>query len=249
MPRPRRNTNDNDDINDSEISEDRRLIFMLIERKIDKIVAKFTEELNNRDKKIETLEQKVTQLQQNLGRLEEKLDEADAYERRDTIIFSGNGVLAAKTGEIVSDVVCAIVKDKLKIKMSPSDISTSHRLGSRPKTQGPDTRNIIVKLCRRELKHELISASKQVMPENIYLNENLTPTRNHLLFVLRRAKGKFPNVIAGCSSMDGKVYTWVKPPNPDSPSARNTKLFINSQGKLDEICQKTLNTTVEDILR
>ena len=134
MPRPRRNTNDNDDINDSEISEDGRLIVMLIERKIDKIVAKFTEELNNRDKKIETLEQKVTQLQQNLGRLEEKLDEADAYERRDTIIFSGNDVLAAKTGEIVSDVVCAIVKDKLKIKMSPSDISTSHRQGSRPKT-------------------------------------------------------------------------------------------------------------------
>ena len=66
MPRPRRNTNDNDDINDSEISKDGRLIVMLIERKIDKIVAKFTEELNNRDKKIEMLEQKVTHLQQNL---------------------------------------------------------------------------------------------------------------------------------------------------------------------------------------
>ena len=147
-------------------------------------MAIFTEELNNRDKKIETLEQKVTRLQQNLGRLEEKLDESDAYERRDTIIFSGNGVPAAKTVEIVSDVVCAIVKDELKIKMSPSDISTSHRLGNRPKTQGPDMRNIIVKLCRREHKHELISASKQVRPENIYLSENLTPTRNHLLFVL-----------------------------------------------------------------
>ena len=131
---------------------------MLIERKIHKIVAKFTEELDNCDKKIETLEQKATLQQQNLGRFEEKLDEADAYERRDTIILSGNGVPAAKTGEIVSDVVCAIVKDKLKIKMSPSDISTSHRLGNRPKTQGPDTRNIIVQLCRRELKHELISA-------------------------------------------------------------------------------------------
>ena len=249
MPRPRRNTNDNDYINDSEISEDGRLIVILIERKIDKIVAKFTEELNNRDKKIETLEEKVTQLQQNLGRLEDKLDEADVYERRDTIIFSGNCVPATKTGEIVSDVVCAIVKDKLKIKMSPSDISTSHRLGNRPKTQGPDTRNIIVKLCRRELKHELISASKQVRLENIYLHENLTHTRNHLLFVLRRAKRKFPNVIAGCSSMDGKVYTWVKAPNPDSPSARNTKLFINLQGKLDDFCQKTLNTTVDDILR
>ena len=60
MPRHRRNTNDNDDINDSEISEDGRLIVMLIEQKIDKIVAKFTEELNNRDKKIEKLEQNVT---------------------------------------------------------------------------------------------------------------------------------------------------------------------------------------------
>ena len=60
MLRHKRNTNDNDDINNSEISEDGRLIVMLIEQKIDKIVAKFTEELNNRDKKIETLEQNVT---------------------------------------------------------------------------------------------------------------------------------------------------------------------------------------------
>ena len=70
---------------------------MLIERKIDKILAKLTEELNNRDKKIETLEQKVTQLQQNLGRLEEKFDEADAYERRDNN-FLWKGCTGCKDG-------------------------------------------------------------------------------------------------------------------------------------------------------
>ena len=145
--------------------------------------------------------------------MEEKIDDADAYERRDTIILSGNDVPSATPGEIVSDIVCGVVRDRLKLGMDVTDISAAHRLGPKLKSQGPDRRKIIVKLCRRERKYDLITACKQTKPPNLFINENLAPTRNNILFSLRRAKKKFLNIVAACSSHDGKVYAWIKPPN------------------------------------
>ena len=92
--------------------------------------------------------------------MEEKIDDADAYERRDTIILSGNDVPSVTHGEIVSDIVCGVVRDRLKLGMDVTDISAAHRLGPKPKSQGPDRRKIIVKLCRRERKYDLITACK-----------------------------------------------------------------------------------------
>ena len=182
----------------------------ILERKFDTIVTKLTEELKNCDCEVNDLRSEVNQHRIKLGRMEEKIDDADAYERRDTIILSGSDVPSATHGEIVSDIVCSVDRDRLKLGM---DV---HRLGPKPKSQGPDRRKIIVKLCRRERKYDLITACKQTKPPNLFINENLTPTRNNILFSLRCAKKKFPNIVAASSSHDGKVYAWIKPPNPDA---------------------------------
>ena len=108
--------------------------------------------------------------------MEEKIDDADAYERSDTIILSGNDVPSATQGEIVSDIVCDLVRKRLKLEMDVTDISAAHRLGPKPRSQGPDHKKIIVKLCRRERKYDLITACKQTKPPNLFINENLTPT-------------------------------------------------------------------------
>ena len=108
-------------------------------------------------------------------------------------------------------------------------------------------RKIMVKLCRRERKYDLITACKQTKPPNLFINENLIPTRNNILFSLRRAKKKFPNIVAACSSHDGKVYAWIKPPNPDAPSARNSKIFINTQDQLEDFCRKCLKVQIEEL--
>ena len=102
-------------------------------------------------------------------------------------------------------------------------------------------------LCRRERKYDLISACKQTKPPNLFINENLTPTRNNILFSLRCVKKKFPSIVAACSSHDGKVYTWIKPLNPDAPSARNSKLFINTQDQLEDFCRKSLKVQIEEL--
>ena len=240
--------NTEEDINEADLSEEGRLIVLLLEQKIEKIVSKFTSEVKDRDAKIDHLKTEVDLLKQKVNKMEEKLDEADAYERRDTVIFSGQDLPTATDGERSYDVVCSLVKEKLKLNICSTDISTAHRIGPKPRTQGPDKRNIIVKLCRRELKYDLISASKRIKPTNIYINENLTPTRNNILFVLRLARRKYPNIVSGCSSHDGKVYAWVKPPNPEAAGARDTKMFINTQEKLNLFCQKNFNIDAEELI-
>ena len=243
---PKSNTGD-DEISEGDLSEEGRLIVKILERKFDTIVTKLTEELKNRDCEVNDLRSEVNQLRIKLGRMEEKIDDADAYERRDTIILSGNDVPSATQGEIVSDIVCGVVRDRIKLEMDVTDISAAHRLGPKPKSQGPDRRKIIVKLCRRERKYDLITACKQTKPPNLFINENLTPTRNNILFSLRCAKKKFPNIVAACSSHDGKVYAWIKPPNLDAPLTRNSKLFINTQDQLQDFCRKSLKVQIEEL--
>ena len=68
-------------------------------------------------------------------------------------------------------------------------------------------------------------------PRNLFISESLTRVRCTALFGLRQAKKKYPDVIAGCGSYDGKVYAWVKPPNANAPNARNTKISVNSKEK------------------
>ena len=127
--------------------------------------------------------------------------------------------------------------------MAVTDISAAHRLGPKPKSRGPDRRKIIVKLCRRERKYDLITACKQTKPPNLFINENW----NNILISLRCAKKKFPNIVAACSSHDGKVFAWIKPLNPDAPLARNSKLFINTQDQLQDFCRKSLKVQIEEL--
>ena len=94
--------------------------------------------------------------------LEERHDEADNYERRDTMLIAGDGVPHVTAGENCNALVCSMVKEKLKIIISPNDISTSHRTGPKPRSpRVEDKRNIIVKLCKRNFKCELLSACRK----------------------------------------------------------------------------------------
>ena len=82
--------------------------------------------------------------------LEERAEDANAYERRDALIFSGDGVPTATIGENCTSILCKLIKDKLKLNIQQSDISTSHRLGRKSIAQGQDRRNLVMKFCRRD---------------------------------------------------------------------------------------------------
>ena len=143
--------------------------------------------------------------------------------------------------------LCGLIKDKLKVNILPSDISTAYRLGRKPAVQGQDRRGLILKLCRRDLKGDLLGASRRIRP-NFYVNENLTPARNKILYALRLIRRQHGNVVRGCSSMDGNVFVYVRPAMSASPTARDIKLLVNNYTKLQEFCLEYINKPVTSFI-
>ena len=68
-------------------------------------------------------------------------------------------------------------------------MNKAHRLGARPDGRTPDTRNIIVKLCRRETKRDIITTGKETRDSNLCVNEIPNPTRR---IALQRYQDKIP---------------------------------------------------------
>ena len=186
---------------------------------------------------IAEMKKEVSSLKKQVGKLQEKLDENDNYERRDTLVFSGLALPPVTPNEVCSEMVANLIDRNLKIKISPTDVSTAHRLNTR---RSANQKDIIVKFCRRNLKSDVLKSSRTTKAPNFFVNECLTPARQTISYVLRKAKREFGNIISGSTSLEGKVYVWVKPPNPTARGATDTKLPINSHAQLLDFCEKTL---------
>ena len=172
----------------SKLSEEGKLIVQLITDHNDILKSEFTEKIKEKDKEIAIVKSELNSVRTRLAQLEDRHDDAEAYERRDTLIISGDGVPEASLGENCTVIVSSMIREKLRKNISAGDISVSHRIGQKPRSpQHVDRRNIFVKLCRRNLKDELLSACRSLRP-NIYLNESLTPTRSTILYALRKVK-------------------------------------------------------------
>ena len=164
---------------------------------------------HEKDITINSLKMHVSQLEKKLeesdAKFEEKIECTEAYERRDTLIISGS-VPPAATSEATSKVVIELVKKKFpQVQIENSDISVSHRLQSkRPNRQGvTPPPNIYVKLVRRELKRELIEASRKQPREShdrIFINESLTPKRTRIRQTLLNMKKAHGNII--------RIWAW-----------------------------------------
>ena len=200
MPRARNNvTSALSESTCEELSEDGKKIVMAIREDFEKVRAELVKELSEKSAEIKTLNEEMNKLRIKVNKLEEKVDDAEAYERRDTLVFSGEAIPQASDDDNCTSIVCDLVKNKLKVKMTPTDISTAHRIGRRPQNQQADRRNIVVKLCRRDLKRDILFACRNIKP-NMYVNENLTPLRSTILYVLRQAKKSHGDKVKGCST-------------------------------------------------
>ena len=208
---------------------------------IKKQLLDFTREY---DQKFTELKNELSVVKKQVASLEDKIDENEAYERRDTLILSGKAVPPCSNNEDCMAVVSKVLTDHLHYVVTPSDISTLHRLGKRPASQGPDNRSIIIKFCRRSSKLDLLASARRVRPANLFLNESLTPQRQNIAYALRKAKREFPTIISGTSSIDGKVFVWLKPPNPEARGARDTKMAINNYAALKNFCERSLEKPV-----
>lgn len=232
---------------DEVMSEDGRRIVSAIREDIKAMKTEFLAQLNLKTKQIEDLKSEVDLLKDRVSKLEERVEEAEAYERRDSLVISGPNVPPGVPGENCVALACDLFKAALKINMQTTDISTAHRVGKRPGNQEVDKRNIIVKLCRRDVKGDILNACRQLKPK-FYVNESLTPIRNSIMYVLRHAKKKPGSKVVGCTSIGGRVFAWVKSVDGSQHGSRNRRVPINTRNELETFCSEVLNEPVTNYI-
>ena len=232
-----------------------------LERNCHKINENCLAILNQKFAEVESLKQEVTVLKTQIQKLQgiqdsrdaqiqEMQDDADAanqYERKDTLILSGSAIPIMTESENSNELVLKLVKDKLKINMRPEDINTCHRLGPISRAN-LGKRNIIVKLCRRDMKKQILIASKKQdkgANEKLYCNESLSPLRRKMFNCLRKMKADDSTLVRGCSTMDGKVYAFTP---PVAPNSRDQRHYIENMDSLQKFCREYVKQPIDRFL-
>ena len=226
-------------IDTSDLSKDNQII---VDRIISGVVSYFQKILDERDDEIKEAKSSIKSLEQRVSKLENHIDATDSYERRDTLIISGQ-VPTVSENENCTTIVRNLLKD-VHLNIKTEDVSTAHRIGKRPLPGRPDRRNIIFKLCRRDTKRDILDACRQQRPP-FYINESLTPTRSAIMFVLRKVKKNHPNVISNARSHDGNVHVFL-PKSDVSLSQSNSrpkfnKIMINTKSALEDFLLSNLS--------
>ena len=230
-----------------------------LEDAVSRIEDKFTTTIREKDAEINELLATNTDLREQVSTLDEKLDALNAYSRKDTIIVSG-----ALPQPVQNEASHILVRELLSSKfpsvtIEENDISVAHRLqpkrANRDGTTPPP--NIVVKLVRRNVKLQLIKASRaqnKDAPDKLFVNESLTPQRNTVLQTLIKLK-KDHKVVKGVTSMQGEVYAYMEHPaaaaaDGDSPGGRHrdTRHRINTVAQLKKFCVEHLKHPLDHFI-
>ena len=242
-------------ISKSKMSAETKEIFSVL-------LAFFTSIQAEKDAKIEKLQNEIVELRTNfqefenktavkLNELQGKIDETEQYERKDALVISGPNLPEFSAGENLKTKIQKLFSDHLSIQLNSNDFSIAHRLGQKPRN-GVDRRNIIFKLCRRELVSEIFKQCKQLKPP-FFVNVSLTPLRGKILYALRQCKQQHPDKVGSCRNIDGNVVLYTKnsaAENSSRPRSSNSenKRFINSRSELEKTLQD-LGIPLESISR
>ena len=197
---------------------------------------------------VNELKSTVTTLQKRIVVLEDRIEENDLYERRDTLIFSGENMPVRESNENSAEVISELLKKQLNMTIGLNDISVSHRLSGKSASQRIDRSSIIAKFCRRDMKMEILTRARKKKPEKIFINECLTPTQQTISYVLRKAKKDFPALVSGSTTFDGKNYVWLKPPNPTARGAHDVRIQVSTHRRLIEFCTQTLKKPLSEYI-
>ena len=165
-----------------------------------------------------------------MAALQDELDAAEQYSRRNCLIFHG---LPEEQGESTSDTIMNIVHNQLNIPddvvtgVTKHDIDRSHRLGRSNKhasarqtrsatNQAP--RPIIVKFKGYDSRSVVFKVKRELKGSNIMITENLTKTRYALL--------------KKCIEKLGKGKVWTYDGRITTKLSNNTYTVIDSESDL-----------------
>ena len=234
------------------LSEEGKLIVSMINEHIDQVMKTNNEMMSDRidqlmkanNDRIVNLETTINKMQKRMNLLEQQIDNYSSYERRDTLVLSGS-VPVAHRDENCVEIVKQLLKDQTRLIINSNDISTAHRLGRKPDNSNEDKRSIIFKLCRRDIKRDIVQACRNHKP-NFYINEHLTPTRGTIMFVLRKARQMNSNKIGTARSNDGSISVNLP---ADEDGGRGKRVICNTRASLDELLRTQLNVTSDRFVK
>ena len=197
-----------------------------------------------KDEQITKLEKIVENMRDKIDSLEMQIDSNSAYDRRDTLILSGN-IPDSTLEENCKSIVRNIIKDQARLIINENDISTAHRLGRKPDHLSRDKRSIIFKLCRHDTKREIMNACRTHKP-SFYINESLTPTRGTIMFALRKAKQLHPNRIGAARSHEGSISVFIP---SEEEGRQGRRIACNTRTALDELLEDQLGVTSQQFVK
>ncbi|KAK3083772.1 hypothetical protein FSP39_002908 [Pinctada imbricata] len=133
-------------------------------------------------KETASMQQTMETLASKNKELERRVDELEAYSRKNLIRISGVGEEEKETGEALIKIA-----DKLNIPITASDIEVSHRVGpvnsSRPS-------QIIARIKNNDLRHRLLKNNKKLRSVSgmtgIHINQELSKARGKLAYHARQ---------------------------------------------------------------
>lgn len=143
------------------------------------------------------LSRENSELKSRVLKLEQSLDDAEQYSRRNCLRISK---FRENPTEDTDGIVLKIA-ETLGVRMSPGDIDRSHRIG---KPGAKQHRDIIVKFATYRARERLFanrSKLKESELNGVYLNEDLTKKRSKLLYEARTlVKADTPSLLGAWSS-------------------------------------------------
>ena len=226
------------------LSADGKLLLAAMRQEFNQMKAEMTAIVNAKNEEISVIKSEMVNLRGQLNKLRGEIDDAEAYSRWDCLVFSGNLFPSSTPGEGCSKVVMNTLKKELKINVDRSEISAVHRLGPKPLGEGADNRKIIAKFVRRDMKKDILIASKKV--KNLYANESLTQIRSSILFTIRKIKRGHADIIKGYTTIDGNIYVFT--PSTSASSGHDVRHMINSKEKLTDFCRTHVKKELEIFL-
>ena len=215
------------------------MLYVLLSRKLDAVV----EEVRSRDVRLEQCEEENKMLKKKLNELEGRFDDLETKNRCKNLIISGR-TLGSLANDNLPLSAIQLLRSKIQYEHSSVNILSAYRVGARSSVQSPDLRSLMLKLRDEDTKRDILSACRTVKPSDLYANDDLTPLRANMLYLLRRAKSKSSGKLVACGSSNGNVYAFIKPPND---SGRNQKVYIKTMDKLKSLFDRELGITLSEL--
>ena len=209
-------------------------------------------------KKLEAQVNYQKEFSTQITQLEDKIDATEAYERRDTVILSGDVPPVSPNEDIRQKTVDLIQAKYRTLKISPVDISVCHRLQPKRPSQNGSQKppNIYVKFVRRDTKREVIKASKEQARDSqhkVFANESLTPKRTAILQTLLKIK-RSNNILKGVTTEEGQIIAFTAPRagsngTPDAHGrVKDQRHCITTKEQLQGFCDLFLRRPLEELL-